>query len=94
VAEPEPPDAPPEPAVADEPVAEAAEAEPAAAAPGNGEPEAAAGGSGSEVDARLIALNMALNGQPREEADRYLAENFDIADRASLLDEVYSAVEG
>ena len=44
--------------------------------------------------ARLIALNMALNGQPREEADRYLAENFDIPDRASLLDEVYSAVDG
>jgi hypothetical protein len=48
----------------------------------------------SEVDARLIALNMALNGQSREEADRYLAENFDIPDRASLLDEVYAAVEG
>jgi len=49
---------------------------------------------GSEVDARLIALNMALNGQSREEADKYLAEHFDIADRGALLDEVYSAVEG
>jgi DivIVA domain-containing protein len=44
--------------------------------------------------ARLIALNMALNGQSREETDRYLAENFDLADRQRLLDEVYSSVEG
>ena len=44
--------------------------------------------------ARLIALNMALNGQTREETDKYLAENFDLADRAALLDEVYSTVEG
>ena len=35
--------------------------------------------------ARLIALNMALNGTSREETDRYLAENFDLADRESLL---------
>ncbi|MDQ3607366.1 MAG: DivIVA domain-containing protein [Actinomycetota bacterium] len=44
--------------------------------------------------ARLIALNMALNGQSREETDRYLAENFDLRDRESLLDEVYASVEG
>jgi hypothetical protein len=44
--------------------------------------------------ARLIALNMALNGTPREETDRYLAENFQLADRAGLLDEVYASVEG
>jgi DivIVA domain-containing protein len=44
--------------------------------------------------ARLIALNMALNGQTREETDRYLAENFDLSDRAALLDEVYATVEG
>ena len=44
--------------------------------------------------ARLIALNMALNGQTREETDKYLAENFDLADRAALLDEVYATVEG
>jgi DivIVA domain-containing protein len=51
-----------------------------------------------EVDdsegARLIALNMALNGTPREETDRYLAENFRLADRDRLLDEVYASVEG
>jgi cell division septum initiation protein DivIVA len=44
--------------------------------------------------ARLIALNMALNGQSRDETDRYLAENFDLRDRESLLDEVYASVEG
>jgi DivIVA domain-containing protein len=44
--------------------------------------------------ARLIALNMALNGTPREETDRYLAENFALRDRDRLLDEVYASVEG
>jgi hypothetical protein len=44
--------------------------------------------------ARLIALNMALNGSPREETDRYLAENFQLSDRRGLLDEVYASVEG
>jgi DivIVA domain-containing protein len=42
--------------------------------------------------ARLVALNMALNGTPREETDRYLAENFELEDRQLLLDEVYSSV--
>ena len=50
--------------------------------------------AGDDVEgARLIALNMALNGQSREETDRYLAENFDLSDRGRLLDEVYSSVE-
>jgi hypothetical protein len=58
------------------------------------------GGGGGDADdgdvegARLIALNMALNGQSREETDRYLAENFDLSDREGLLDEVYSSVSG
>jgi vacuolar-type H+-ATPase subunit H len=42
--------------------------------------------------ARLVALNMALNGTPREETDRYLSENFALEDRQLLLDEVYSSV--
>ena len=33
---------------------------------------------------------MALNGTPRDETDRYLSENFDLADREGLLDEVYA----
>jgi hypothetical protein len=44
--------------------------------------------------ARLIALNMALNGEPREATDKYLAENFNLSDRDTLLDEVYASVEG
>jgi hypothetical protein len=44
--------------------------------------------------ARLIALNMALNGEPREATDKYLAENFSLSDRDKLLDEVYASVEG
>ena len=51
------------------------------------------GGDDTE-GARLIALNMALNGTPREETDRYLAENFQLADRLALLDEVYSSADG
>jgi hypothetical protein len=77
-----------EPELADEP---AVVAEPAA-----GRPEAAAGAADDDdvEGARLIALNMALNGQSRSETDKYLAENFDLSDRAALLDEVYATVEG
>ena len=72
-------------------VPEVVEAEPAASEDVEAEPAA----SEDDVEgARLIALNMALNGQTREETDKYLAENFDLADRASLLDEVYATVEG
>jgi DivIVA domain-containing protein len=54
--------------------------------------EPAAAGGDTE-GARLVALNMALNGTSRDETDRYLSENFDLADRAALLDEVYATVE-
>jgi len=70
--------------------------EPAAA----GEPAVDGSGSGSASSedqsegARLVALNMALNGTPRDETDSYLAENFTLADRAALLDEVYASVGG
>jgi len=54
---------------------------------------AASSGEGSE-GARLIALNMALNGTPRDETARYLEENFDLADQDSILDEVYARAGG
>ena len=56
------------------------------------EPEPAAGGGGGagSEGARLIALNMALNGTPRAETAAYLADNFDLPDQDALLDEVYS----
>jgi DivIVA domain-containing protein len=43
-----------------------------------------------DAGARLIALNMALTGTPREETARYLADHFAIADLDALLDDVYS----
>jgi DivIVA domain-containing protein len=44
---------------------------------------------GDEAGARLIALNMALSGTPREETAAYLAEHFQLADADALLDDVY-----
>ena len=40
---------------------------------------------------RLVALNMALDGTPREETARFLAENFSVEDPERLLDEVYAS---
>ena len=75
--EPEPAEPEPEP-----------EPEPAAAAPAR---KGDGGGSAGE-GARLIALNMALSGTPREETARYLRENFDLDDEDGLLDDVYARV--
>jgi hypothetical protein len=59
-----------------------------------GEPSEAAAPSSGDVDgARLIALNMALNGESRADTERYLAENFQLPDRDKLVDEVYAAIE-
>ena len=44
--------------------------------------------------ARVIALNMALNGSSREETAHYLSENFELDDPKALLDEVYARVSG
>ena len=62
-------------------------------------PEAASGSEASGEDgdldgARLIALNMALNGDSRAATDRFLAEHYELADRQKLLDEVFAAIEG
>lgn len=89
----------PEPAPVSEPFDEKAEVTGAAAgeviAEAPAEPAPAPRTNGGDDDgARLIALNMALNGTSREETDRYLAENFKLTDRRGLLDEVYSSVDG
>jgi DivIVA domain-containing protein len=47
--------------------------------------------NGDSAAARIVALDMALSGTSREDTDRYLAENYDLPDRAALLDEVYAA---
>jgi DivIVA domain-containing protein len=72
---------------------EAPEDEPVAPAPATAAASAAEDSDDTE-GARLIALNMALNGTPREETERYLEENFELADPGNLLDEVYASVEG
>lgn len=77
----------PAPAPHGDPLGEAHATETAAA------PAAPANGVEDE-SARLVALNMALNGTPRDETERYLAENFHIRDQRGLLDEVYASVGG
>ena len=57
------------------------------------EPDADAPSNGDADGARLTALNMALSGTPREETDRYLADNYDLPDRDAILDEVYATLE-
>jgi hypothetical protein len=66
-----------------------------AAAPAAAPAQAGAASAGGDVDgARLIALNMALNGESRADTERYLADNFELPDRLKLIDEVYAAIEG
>jgi DivIVA domain-containing protein len=72
-----------------EPAAGTLEPEPIAEPPA---PESN-GGGGDEAGARLIALNMALSGTPREETAAYLAEHYDLADPEALLDDVYSRAD-
>jgi DivIVA protein len=90
---------PPPPSGAAAPHVRAAQADPPPLSPAEvAEPDVHADSEapqGGDLDgARLIALNMALNGESREDADRYLAENFQLADRGKLIDEVYAAIEG
>jgi DivIVA domain-containing protein len=56
--------------------------------------DASQGASADAEAARLIALNMALNGTPRDETAEYLAQHYELSDRDRLLDEVYASLEG
>ena len=47
--------------------------------------------SADEAGARLVALNMALEGAPREQAAGYLDEHFALDDVDALLDAVYTS---
>jgi hypothetical protein len=74
--------------------AAAAETASAAAAPAPeaaAAPDPAAPANGDAAAARIVALDMALSGAPRDETDRFIAEHYDLHDRAALLDEVYAA---
>jgi DivIVA domain-containing protein len=56
-----------------------------------GAPAPAAPTQVDDTGARLVALELALNGTPREQAEAVLAEQFTPADRRELLDDVYAA---
>jgi DivIVA domain-containing protein len=69
----------------------AARAEPVAAAEPTAPAPAEPAANGDAASARIVALDMAMSGTPRDETDRFLAEHYDLADREALLDEVYAA---
>ena len=77
-------------AVADVAAEEEVGEEPAGAA--IEEAPAAPAGRSTDVDgARIVAFERAIKGWSREETDRFLAERYDLPDRAALLDQVYDA---
>jgi hypothetical protein len=45
-----------------------------------------------EGAARLVAMNLALDGKSRKEVERHLAEEYELADASRILDDVYSRV--
>jgi hypothetical protein len=75
----------------------AADSPPAATPPAAPEPADAGAerneGAGDEEAARIVALDMALSGSSRAEVDRHLADNYRVADRGALLDDVFAAIE-
>jgi hypothetical protein len=89
--EPAPEEPAPEEPAPEEPAPE--EPAPEEPAPAAHAPAAPPVGTGQE-GARVIALNMALNGSTREETAHYLSENFELDDPDALLDEVYARVSG
>ena len=58
--------------------------------PAQEEEERAKAASPAPEGARLVALNMALRGTPRDETARYLREKYDFRDSDALLDDVYA----
>jgi DivIVA domain-containing protein len=92
----EPPDAgsPTEPIDAAEPPDAGSPTEPidAAEPPVEPSPTVSNGArSDDEAGARLVALNMALDGTPREETARFLAEHYELGDVHALLEDVYTS---
>ena len=97
VPEPAPPSVPepspdPAPEPAPEPVPEPTpppdEATPPAVAGFEAVTAAAAGRSADTTSARLVAMNMALDGASREEIEAHLAEEFAIDDVGAIVDDV------
>ena len=101
VVAPQPPSAAPAPAPVEPPAAEAPAHAPARppAAEDDEEPAGvvrrtrSGGALAADTEgARLVALDMALAGQPREQVDAYLADHFAGVDRAAVLDAVYASI--
>jgi cell division septum initiation protein DivIVA len=59
------------------------------AAVGLDEPDA---GGGDVEAARLVALNMALDGASRDDVAQHLRDNYKLADPSPLLDEVFASI--
>jgi hypothetical protein len=72
-----------------EPTPEPSEAE---HGPPQERPPGAVGTTPVAEGAQSIALNMALNGTPRNETRRFLEEKFDLDDPEAILEEVYARV--
>jgi DivIVA domain-containing protein len=53
-------------------------------------PPAVSDEESEDESARLVALNMALNGSPRDDTRAFLAEHFSLPDLEGLLDDVYA----
>jgi len=65
--------------------------QPAPVAPAPTAPPSNGARSEDDAGARLVALNMALEGTPREETARFLGEHYELGDVDALLDEVYAS---
>lgn len=72
--------------VGEEPALAAVEEASATVAP----TEPTVGRSTDVAGARIVALQWAMDGRPREDTDGYLAEHYDLPDRAALLEQVYA----
>ena len=70
--------------------APAALPDPAGRAPADTDEPGPVGRSNDVAGARIVALQWAMDGRPRAETDAYLAEHYDLPDRAALLEQVYA----
>ncbi len=88
VPEPEPPLIPEPTPPPDEGTPPQIESDPEPVAAVNGAAPDAAAKSDDAAGARLVAMNMALDGASRETIEAHLAENYALADPGSLVDDV------
>ncbi len=68
--------------------------EPSGSSPQGPSPSPEDHGSGGDAAARLVAMKLALDGTPRDEARTRLAADYDVDDLDGLLDEVYAKAAG